>query len=265
MPADLTNPPVAQPLTVAVAQSTSVPGSVEENARRSALLVSRYEERGVRLMVFPELSLVDYELGQFERPEVWVSDDDPRLDPLREQCRASAAWAVVGAGILTGDARRLLASIVVDDSGELSVHGKINLHGAERAVFEPGGPIELVDIGGWRAAMAVCYDAAVAGHAQAAADAGAELYLVSCWYDAPEHERMGIHLASRAMDHRMFSLGANYARAAQRDTCGGSGIWGPDGSCELRAGVSVQVIVADLDRSWLQALRQADHAATTGP
>ncbi|MEZ5412403.1 MAG: carbon-nitrogen hydrolase family protein [Acidimicrobiales bacterium] len=253
----------ADQLTVAVAQTISVPGAVEENARRSALLVERYLEKGVRLMVFPELSLVDYELNQFDDPAVWVTDDDPRLDPLRERCRESSVWAVVGAGVRTGDGRRLLAALVVDADGGVTVHGKENLHGLEREVFEaPGQPQPLVDIAGWPAAVAVCYDAAVPAHAQAAADAGAELYIVSSWYDAHEFDRMNIHLAARAMDHRMYVLGANYARAALRDTCGGSGTWGPDGVCELRAGFSVQVMVADLDHARLAELRSVDQALT---
>lgn len=253
----------ADQLTVAVAQTISVPGAVDENARRSALLIERYLEKGVRLMVFPELSLVDYELNQFDDPAVWVTPDDPRLDPLRDRCRESSVWAVVGAGVHSSDGRRLLASLVVDADGGLTVHGKEHLHGLEREVFEPpAGPQPLVDIAGWRAAVAVCYDAAVPAHAQAAADAGAELYLVSSWYDAHEFDRMNIHLAARAMDHRMYALGANYARAALRDTCGGSGIWGPDGVCELRAGFSVQVMVADLDHARLADLRTVDRDLT---
>ena len=253
------------PLTVAVAQSISVPGAVDENARRAALLIERYLERGVRLIVFPELSLVDYELDQFADPAVWVTDDDPRLDPLRERCRESSCWAVVGAGFRTGDGRRLLASLLVDDTGGVVVHGKENLHGVEREIFDtPVEPQPLVDVAGWSAALAVCYDAAVPAHAQAAADAGAELYLVSSWYDAPEYERMNIHLASRAMDHRMYALGANHARAPRRDSCGGSGIWAPDGTCELRAGYSVQVMVAELDHDRLVELRAADRGATVG-
>ncbi len=260
---DHTGAMTTSPLTVAVAQSISVPGAVEENARRAALLIERYVERGVRLIVFPELSLVDYELEQFADPAVWVTDDDPRLDPLRDGCRTSGCCAVVGAGVRTGDGRRLLASLYVDATGGVTVHGKTNLHGVEREVFEAPGELQpLVDVAGWPAALAVCYDAAVPAHAQAAADAGAELYLVSSWYDAPEYDRMNIHLASRAMDHRMYALGVNHARAPRRDSCGGSGIWGPDGTCELRAGYSVQVIVADLDHDRLVELRTIDRDLT---
>lgn len=249
------------PMTVAVAQSISVRGDVAENARRSALLLERYQEKGVRLMVFPELSLVDYDLAQFEDPAMWLGDDDARLDPLRDRCRESGVWTVVGAGVRTADGRRLLASVLIDADGGLTVHGKSHLHGPEREVFEAEVDQPLVEVAGWPTALAVCYDAAVPRHAQAAADAGAELYVVSSWYDGGEYDRMGTHLASRAMDHRMFAVGANHARGLN-DSCGGSGVWGPDGACALRAAFSVQVIVADIDHSALVALREADRAAT---
>jgi 5-aminopentanamidase len=252
----------AAKLTVAVAQSSSMAGKVEGNAARFAVLVSRCAERGARLVVFPELSLVDYELSLFSQPQVWLRPDDARLDPLREQCRASAINAVVGAGVRAADGRKLLASLVVTDSGDIAVHGKVHLHGPERELFDPGGPNVLFDIDGWSTALAVCYDAAVPAHAAAAAGAGADLYLVSSYYDSSEHDRMGIHLASRAMDHRMYALGANHARTPTRDSCGGSGIWGPDGSCERRARYSVEVMMGDLDRSLMVDLRQRDAEAT---
>jgi predicted amidohydrolase len=253
----------AAQLTVAVAQSSSVPGKVEDNAARFAVLVGRCAERGARLVVFPELSLIDYDLSQLGRPELWLSPDDARLDSLRDQCRASATNAVVGAGVLAADGRRLLASLVVTQGGDVRVHGKTHLHGPEREVFDPGGPShDLLDIDGWSAALAVCYDVAVPAHAQSAADAGADLYVVSSYYESQGHERMGIHLASRAMDHRMYALGSNHARTPSRDSCGGSGIWGPDGSCERRAGYSVEVMMGHLEHDLITDLRRHDATAT---
>jgi 5-aminopentanamidase len=249
-------------LCVAAVQPMPVRGSVEDNVGRSAQMVARAADRGARLTVFPELSLVGYDLDRLAAPELWLQADDSRLDPLRDQCRTSATHTVVGAPVRAPDGRPLIASLFIDSLGELSVHGKVHLHGPEWTMFEPGGPNAPVDVDGWRAALAVCYDAAVPAHAQQAAEAGAELYLVSSWYAGQEYERMGIHLAARAMDHRMFAVGANYARSPDFDSCGGSGIWGPDGACERRASFSVEVVLGYVSRNHMLSLRRTDRDAT---
>ncbi|MGF1600352.1 MAG: carbon-nitrogen hydrolase family protein [Acidimicrobiales bacterium] len=256
------------PLTVAVAQAaSSASGDVAITVSRSALLATRSAQRGARLVVFPELSLVDYDLEVLSRPDAWFSDDDARLDPLREACRADRVWAVVGAPVRSADGRRSLAAVIVAGDGEVLIHPKVHLRGPERDLFDPGdpdypaGPDDLLDIDGWPAAVAVCADASVPGHAQRAAEAGAALYVVSSYYGPGEHERMGVHMAARAMDHRMFTLCANHARTPSRDSCGGSGIWGPDGHCDWRAGFGVETLTEELDPHHRLALVAADAEA----
>ena len=55
----------------------------------------------------------------------------------------------------------------------------------------------------------LCLDTAHPGHAERAAEAGADIYAVSALYTAGEDHRLGLHLGARAMDNRMFSVLAN--------------------------------------------------------
>ena len=66
-------------MRVAAAQTISRPGSIRENVERHLVLAGAAAERGVELLVFPELSLTGYEpdLACELRP------DDARLAPLR--------------------------------------------------------------------------------------------------------------------------------------------------------------------------------------
>jgi predicted amidohydrolase len=249
-------------LRVALAQTESVPGQVEENVLRSAELVAEAADRGARLVLFPELSLVDYDLDRLADTGSWVRPDDPRLDRVRDRCRAGDVHAVLGAGVVTGDGRRRLASLIIGPHGQVSVYAKNHLHGPERFVFDPGDDVHVVAVDRWQLAMAICYDAGVPAHAQRAAEAGAELYVVSSWHASDQGERMALRLGARAMDHRMFAIVANHAHSPTRDSCGASGVWGPDGTCRQRAGRQAELLVADLPRDELTHLRELDREST---
>jgi predicted amidohydrolase len=249
---------VAENLTVALAQTAARPGDVKGNVESAAGLIRQAADAGADLLVFPELSLVGYDLVQLADPSVWVTPDDPRLDPIRRPALAT----VVGAPFHGGEGARLLAALVLQPDGRMAVHGKRNLHGPEREWFRAGEPAGLLEIGGWRIATAICYDAGIPAHAQDAADRGAEVYAASVLYTQDEVRRFDLHLAARAMDHRMYALAANHAGTGPGwESCGGSGVWHPDGRRVLQAGTEPVMLTCSLSRADLDELRKRDAAA----
>ena len=246
-----------RPLRVAVAQSLSVPGDVVANVRAATRTIAAARDGGADLVVFPELSLTGYELGALaSSSEPWLTSDDARLVPLRRACADARVTAVVGAPLFGAENRRRLAALVIDGTGELGVSSKEHLHGAEGTLFEADKPRAPFDVGGWRVAVAICFDAAHPRHAEAAAAQGADLYLVSAFYGVGEERRADLHLAARAMDHRMFSALANHAgTTGGYVSCGGSGVWGPTGDPLCRASAAETLLVAELDPAQLAAFR----------
>lgn len=245
-------------LTVALAQTASAPGDVIGNVKTAVELAHVAADRGARLVLFPELSLVHYDLSQLSDPSVWVTLDDPRLDPLREL----PIVTVVGAPHRGDDGEKLLASLVFHPGGTVFAHGKRHLHGPERDHFVSGAAQAPWELDGWRVALAICYDAGVPAHAQSAADSGAELYAASVLYTQAEVRRMDLHFGARAMDHRMYAVVANHAGAcAQWESCGGSGVWHPDGRRIAQADTSPALVVQTLSRAELEELRERDARA----
>ncbi|MET7465068.1 carbon-nitrogen hydrolase family protein [Nonomuraea sp. NPDC005501] len=252
----------SETLIVAVAQISPEPGDVRSNARSAAALMTGSAEAGAKLLMFPQLSLVGYDLELFADPSAWVTEDDPRLDVIRQASAECGVTAVVGAAYRRPGNTAWIASLAIRPDGEIQVYGKQHLHGVERDLFQPGDKIQFLDIDGWRVALAICYDAAVPAHAEQAARQGAEIYAVSALYTQEQARRIDVHAAARAMDNRMYSVVANLAgRGPGWESCGGSGTWHPDGTRLSQAGTDQGVFTMALSRSELQALRDKDMLA----
>lgn len=248
----------ASQLVVAVAQVAPIPGDVGANAEHAAVLIHEAAKRGARLVVFGELSLVGYDIDALEDDARWVTEGDPRCEPVRAAATATGLTAIVGAPVIADDGRRLLASIAVGPHRQ-AIQGKQHLHGAERDWFVSDTPGAPLVIDGYRVALAVCADAAFPTHALLAADMGADVYAVSALYTSGQERRLDVHMAARAMDHRMHVALANLAGTGPDWTsCGGSGFWGPDGERGPCLGLEPGLLVTHLSKTPIRTLRARD-------
>ncbi|MET3952318.1 carbon-nitrogen hydrolase family protein [Arthrobacter sp. UYEF36] len=240
-------------LTLSAVQYTALDGGIPANVAEHIRLIEDADDHGARLVVFPELSLTGYDLQGLADPERWVTAGDPRLDGLREICRRTGITAVVGAPFREADGTPRLASLALHPNGGLEAGFKVWLHGREQPFFRAGDQAVILDLDGWRIALAICLDAARPVHAGGAAAAGADVYAVSARYAAGEDHRLALHLGARAMDHRMFSVLANLGGTTDSGpSAGGSGFWGPDGLVlRQAAGTGTEVLTATLQHSAL--------------
>ncbi|MGN8247088.1 carbon-nitrogen hydrolase family protein [Cellulomonas soli] len=250
-------------LTIAVVQHAPTWGDVPAAVAHHVAAVRGAAEQGVRLALFPELSLTGYDLAFLTSDAgagAWLHPDDPRLDPLRAVCADTGVTALVGAPVRVGS-QRVLAAVRVEPDGGLHVHGKTHLHGAEHAVFDAQPASAPFDLDGWRVAAAICFDLATPAHAAAAAERGTDLYVAGVVYDAGDERRFDVHGAARAMDHRMVVAAANTVGDRPGATsCGASAVWHPDGSVLARADTAAQTLVVELDLDEVRAYQARDRA-----
>ncbi|MEU9706258.1 carbon-nitrogen hydrolase family protein [Streptomyces sp. NPDC047981] len=225
-------------MIVAAAQFAPVAGDVEANVRTVAGLIRGAGAEGARVVVLPELALSGYEptlIGA--TPSLCLTEDDVRLDPVRDACRDAGAAAVVNGPVRTAEGRPGITSLVVGpEGGLLARYDKSHLHGVENEVFAAGTTDGRFTLDGVRFALATCYDNRFPDIAERAAADGCAVYLASSALD-PDNDSFEKVYPVRARDFGLHVVLANLVGVCEAGPCVGlSGGWGPDGTRVADAG-----------------------------
>ena len=215
-------------LTIAAAQSASIPGDVARNIEHHLRFCALAAEHGAQLLVFPELSLIGYELTLAQANA--IDPDSAALDCLREFTARTEMTVVVGAPVpnLNGDVHA--AAFAIRPDGTVLIHTKVHVHESELAAFVPGPGGEVFHVGEATVGLAICRDASFAEHAASAAARGANVYAAGVMIDEAGYARKVPLLEDYARRHKMAVLMANYSgMTGGEQSAGKSAIWSEDG------------------------------------
>ena len=216
-------------LTLAAAQSISVPGDVPANIRRHMAMMQVAAEQGLQLLVFPELSLTGYEPSL--AADLAIAPDAAQLTPLRVMARELGLTVVVGMPIrMAPDAGVMIGALVLGADGSRAVYTKQHLHPGEEVAFVPGQGGVALAFGDDHIALSVCADFTHARHARAAAEAGANVYAASVLISEGGYAKDCAQLQTYAAEYRLLVLMANHGGPSGGWDCAGrSAIWSADG------------------------------------
>ncbi|MFJ5142515.1 carbon-nitrogen hydrolase family protein [Streptomyces sp. NPDC088707] len=225
-------------MIVAATQFAPVAGDIAANVRTVADMVRAAGAEGARVVVFAELCLSGYEPTLIrDRPDLVLTEDDPRLEPVREACRAVSAAAVANGPVRTADGRPALTTLVIGPEGELLTrYDKQHLYGIEQEVFAPGTADGRFTLDGVRFATATCYDNRFPELAERAAADMCAVYLASSVLSA-DNDSFDTVYPVRARDFGLYVVLGNVLGANEDGVGGGAaGTWGPDGERIADAG-----------------------------
>ncbi len=215
-------------LTIAAAQSKSVPGDIRANLAHHLRFARAAAGQGVQLLVFPELSLISYELALALSNAMQA--DDVRLDPLRDLTASTGMTIVVGAPLLQNENELHIAALVLNPGGTVSTYCKVHVHESELGVFEPGPGGMDMKVEAVQVALAICADATFPSHAAKAAKRGAKLYAVGAMITESCYARKTALLEGYARQHGLAVLLANYSGfTGEGVSAGKSAIWSENG------------------------------------
>ncbi|MCZ0979524.1 carbon-nitrogen hydrolase family protein [Streptomyces diastatochromogenes] len=225
-------------MIVAATQFAPVAGDIDANVRTVAGLVRAAGAEGARVVVFAELCLTGYEPSLIrDTPGLVLTEDDPRLDPVREACRDAGAAAVVNGPVSNGGSGFGITTLVIGPDGSpLTRYDKRNLYGVEAEVFAPGAADGRFTLDGVRFALATCYDNRFSGLAERAAADGCAVYLASSVLGADNDSFEEVYPV-RARDFGLYVVLGNVLGPNEDGVgCGRAGAWGPDGGRIADAG-----------------------------
>ena len=231
------------------------------NLERMADLTARAADAGAQMVVFPEGAMCDFGTPTDDLRTMAEPLDGRFVQTLSELAARFGLTLVAGMFESIPDDKLIYNSAVVVDpaAGLVGAYRKRHLFDAfgetESERFRPGveDPF-MVEVGGFKVAVVICYDLRFASFIERAADSGAELLVApAAWVAGPlKEEHLSVLARARAIDNTMFVAvggqnGAHYT--------GRSMIVDPLGVTLAGLGDAEGVAAADVSQERLQAAR----------
>jgi predicted amidohydrolase len=234
-------------------------GNPPGNVERMLEMMSRED---ADLFVLPELALSGYIFESREEAESLAQRPDAgEFDGMSGMAEERGSAIVVGFAERADGALYNSALLIAPD-GRREVYRKIQLFSDEKRIFDAGDrPPRVVDVGGTRLGMMICFDWIFPEVARSLALAGADILCHSANLVLPYCQSAMI---TRCIENRVFALTANRIgiekRAGQELTfTGGSQVISPRGEVLARAGTDEEtVLVAEIDPAFARSKQITD-------
>jgi predicted amidohydrolase len=244
-------------MKIAIYQGSGIFGRIDGNLeiiRRSAVYAA---QRGAGLIIFPELFLTGYDIGDavFDLAE-------PADGPAAQKAAAIAHETDIA--LLYGYPERLEANtynsaLLIDRHGGAVVnYRKTHLYGNfENRCFQPGDSLVLAKLEGLTLGILICYDVEFPEAVRALTLAGAEFVAVPTALMKPYCQIANHVVAARAYENEIYVAYVNRCGAEGKlEYCGLSCVVGPDGDDIVRAGAQEALLFADIDKRTIEEARR---------
>jgi predicted amidohydrolase len=246
-------------MKIAMYQGAGTPGDVDANLEEMRRQTLAAAGRGGDLIIFPELFISGYNIGDAVR-ELAEEADGPAGQQVAEFARQA------GIAVLYGYPERLGPDLynsarLVDGNGKPRAnYRKTHLYGDyEKNCFRPGDSLVITSIDTIKIGILICYDVEFPEAVRALVSAGAEFIAVPTALMADYCRVANQVVPARAYESEIFVAYVNRC-GIEGDTtyCGRSCLVGPDGRDILRAGESAELLIADVDRQAIASARETN-------
>ena len=231
------------------------------NIERIADLTARAADAGAQVVVFPEGAMCDFGAATDDLHGPAEPLDGRFVQTVSELAARFGLTVVAGMfESIPGEKLIYNSAVVLDPAkGLAGTYRKRHLFDAfgetESARFKRGdGDPLLVEIGGFKTAVVICYDLRFASYIERAADAGAEVLLApAAWVAGPlKEEHLSVLAHARALDNTMYVAVGGQTGPAYT---GRSLIVDPLGATLAGLGDAEGIAVAEVSRERLKAAR----------
>lgn len=232
-------------------------------------LVERVAAVGVDLVVLPEMATTGFTMDVSQA----VSVESHDVARLRQIATRHRLWLVAGVALRDGPlAQPVNGALAIDPSGAVAaVHRKRRLfaYGGEDQSYTEGDRPTIVDIGGVRVALFICYELRFSEvFAEVASEVDAMIVIAN--WPASRQEHWDTLLRARAIENQCFVIGVNRTGVANDISYAGGSVvydpWGERVTATLAGGVRLVSLQASRTREirerfpFLRDRRVAEHA-----
>jgi predicted amidohydrolase len=250
----------SEPIRVAGVQMDPRIGEVAANL---ATILARLDEAataGARLVVFPECALSGYGFeDKAEALRFAETIPGPATEAVATACARLGAFAIFG--LLERDGDRLFnACALVGPDGLVGSYRKIHLPfmGVDRFATPGDRPLAVLDAGGLRVGMHICYDGGFPETGRVLALLGADVLVLPTNWPIRTEAIAEHQTVCRAMENVVYAISVNRVGEERGFRfIGRSSVAAPWGETLARAGADEDsIIYADIDPSVARQKRQ---------
>jgi len=248
-------------MKIGIAQLDCDLGDVDANVRKIASVARRAADAGCGLVVFPEMADTGYNIDVIKRLASACDSGPCRV--LRGLAANLEINIVCGFSERDGDDVYNSAAVIDTQGKPLGKYRKTHLFSmiGEDRNLSRGDSLTLVDVGGFKTGVMICYDLRFPEQARALALQGAELIVVIAAWPERRVEHWKLLTAARAVENQVYVAAVNRVGVDGGITFGGcSRVLDPFGAAVAEAdGESDTLLFAELRRERLDEVRSAMH------
>jgi predicted amidohydrolase len=234
----------------------------ERNLAKAEEAINLAASRGAAAILFPELYLTGYSLGE-HTIEMAEASDGPSVRHVAELAGLHHIAVLMGYAELNPNGRQAYDAVfVVNPEGQITgSYRKIHLYHAETKWFLPGDQPTAIDFGLGSVGLLICYDLEFPEAVRDLALRGAQWIATCTGNMKPNMHTQDIFIQSRAAENRLWVAVANrVGREADLEFFGGSAVADPSGVLIVQADEHETILFADVDlRRAAQARLNADY------
>jgi len=246
-------------MKIALYQGAGEPADVTENLAVIEHQALAAADQGADLIVFPELFLSGYNIGRTVQ-ELAEQSDGPACQQASQIARQANIALLYGYPEKLGT-EVYNSALLIDRKGHTRAnYRKTHLFGSyEKTFFQPGDALIMANLQGVNIGLLICYDVEFPEAVRALTDAGADLIAVPTAL-MKDYCRVAEHIVpSRAYESEIYVAYVNRCSSEGDLTyCGRTCLVGPDGRDILRAGVSEELLIADIDKNAIAEERESN-------
>jgi predicted amidohydrolase len=193
-------------MKICIAQTHSLKGKVDKNIENHLRIIGRAIESHSDLVIFPELSITNYE------PQLAAglatNVENALFDPFQELSDRHSIS--IGLGMPTkSEAGLHISMLIFQPNSVRTVYSKQMLHSDELPYFAAGIDQTILRIQGKNIAIGICYEALQREHFLSAKARGADIYIASVAKSQKGIEKANAHFSGIAKEFRTPVLMSN--------------------------------------------------------